>query len=365
MKHLLLSLATIALFLSSPQAQDVQTSIYGYMKLDIAYDTNLSSHGNFIMYVRPQPQQGTTNTLSFTARQTRLGLKLNRENAIGIIELDFYGGGPENKNSIALRKAYVDIPLAATTLRAGQAADIISPLNPTSLNYTVGYGAGNIGYRRPQLALMFNQAPYSFALGITRSLGSDLNNDAITDGDASGVPTIQSRTGLKFSKFAIGASAHYGLMDAPGAEQEEYATWSVTVDGVFELTNNISLKGEAYTGVNTAAYFGAIANHDCVNELQSRGGWINLTIDPKGPLAFSFGGGIDDLCEEERNYLSALPDIRSQNAFEFGLVTYSLSEHTKLGFEVSHWQTEYRNPSPGNVNTAKDLRLHWSVQSAF
>ncbi|MBT5830619.1 MAG: hypothetical protein HOH77_10535, partial [Candidatus Latescibacteria bacterium] len=92
MKHVLFCLSAIALLVHTPQAQDVQTSIYGYMKLDIAYDTNLSSHGNFIMYVRPQPQKGTTNTLSFTARQTRLGLKLNREGAKGIIELDFYGG---------------------------------------------------------------------------------------------------------------------------------------------------------------------------------------------------------------------------------------------------------------------------------
>ena len=92
---------------------------------------------------------------------------------------------------------------------------------------------------------------------------------------------------------------------------------------------------------------------------------MNLTIDPTGPLAFSLGGGIDDLCEEERNYLSALPDIRSQNSFQFGLVTYALSQNTKLGFEISHWQTEYRNPSPSNVSSAQDLRLQWSVQSAF
>ncbi len=364
MKHIILSCLAILVF-SNTHAQELQTSVYGYMKLDIAYDNHLSSHGNFIMYVQPQSQQGNAHTLSFTARQTRLGLKLTRDTTEGIIEIDFYGGGTENKNSLALRKAYVDIPLGPTTLRAGQAIDIIAPLNPTSTNYTVGYGAGNIGYRRPQLAIFINQRPYSFALGITRSLGSDLNNDAIEDGDASGVPTIQTRTGLQFSKFAMGASAHYGRLNAPGAPQEEYATWSINVDGKFDLSSQVAFFGEAYTGVNTAAYYGAIAHHDCVNELKSRGGWINLTYDPNGPLAFSVGGGLDDLCDEENNYLANLPDIRSQNAFEFGLVTYALSSNTKLGFEVSHWQTKYRNPSPNNARTANDLRLQWSVQSAF
>jgi hypothetical protein len=346
-------------------AQELQTSIYGYLKLDIAYDNHLSSHGNFIMYVEPQSQQKSAHTLSFTARQTRLGVQLMRDKTKGIIEIDFYGGGTENKNSLALRKAYVDIPLGPTMLRAGQAIDLIAPLNPTSTNYTVGYGAGNIGYRRPQLAIFITQMPYTFALGITRSLSSDLNADAIPDGDASGVPTIQTRTALQFSKFAIGASAHYGLLNAPGTAQEEYATWSINIDGKFDLSSQITLLGEAYTGVNTAAYYGAISHHDCVNELKSRGGWINLTYDPNGPLAFSLGGGLDDLCDEEKNYLANLPDIRSQNAFEFGLVTYALSSNTQFGFEISHWQTKYRNPSPNNARIANDLRLQWSVQSAF
>lgn len=351
--------------LTTTQAQELQTSLYGYMKLDIAYDNNLSSHGNFIVYVKPQTQNGNSHALSFTARQTRLGLKLNRDNTEGIIEIDFYGGGTENKNSIALRKAYVDIPIGPMTLRAGQAADIISPLNPTSINYTVGYGAGNIGYRRPLLSLTAIKAPYSLTIGVARSLGADLNNDLIDDGEASGLPTVQSRTGLQFSKFALGISGHYGKMEADGAQQEDYDTWSVTFDGKVDFSPTVTLKGEAYRGVNTATYFGAIANHDCTSELESQGGWINLTYNPTGPWAFSLGGGIDDLCDENRTYIATQPDARSKNSYEFGLVTYDLSSRAKIGFEVSHWITEYINLSPGNVTRAKDLRLQWSVQSAF
>lgn len=365
MKILIQLLLCVFLIHPPANAQDINTSFYGYVKVDVAYDSHLSSHGNYIMYVQPQNTSGSPHTLNFTARQSRLGLNLTRNQTKGNVEIDFYGGGTENKNSIALRKAFVDIPVGTAILRAGQASDIISPLTPNTLNYGAGYGAGNIGYRRPQIAILIKNQPYSFALGITRNISSDLNNDTIVDGEASGLPSIQSRTGLQFSRFALGVSAHYGKLEAPGASQEDYATWSVNADAVINFNPQFTLKGEAYTGVNTAVYQGAIANHDCVNELQSQGGWINLTYDIKGPLAFSFGGGFDDLCEEEKFYLANLPDTRAQNTFGFGLITYAISPDTILGFEISHWQTTYRNPSPDNRTESKNLRLQWSVQSNF
>ena len=39
------------------------------------------------------------------------------------------------------------------TILGGQTWDVISPLNPRSLNYSVYWWAGNIGYRRPQVRL--------------------------------------------------------------------------------------------------------------------------------------------------------------------------------------------------------------------
>ena len=49
-----------------------------------------------------------------------------------------------------LRHAYVEVENEDFRLLAGQTWDVISPLNPGMLMYSVGWEAGNIGYRRAQ-----------------------------------------------------------------------------------------------------------------------------------------------------------------------------------------------------------------------
>ena len=73
----------------------------------------------------------------------------------GRVEIDFYGGGAENKSNPMMRHAYLNLdwPKDKFSILAGQTSDVISPLFPDTLNYTVGWWVGNIGYRRPQIRL--------------------------------------------------------------------------------------------------------------------------------------------------------------------------------------------------------------------
>jgi len=338
---------------------------YGYVKVDLAYDNALSSHGNFIMFAKPHPQGQTTHTLNFTARQTRLRLNLIRGRTKGRLEVDFYGGGQENKNHLMLRKAYVDIPLGPINMHAGQTSDIISPLVPSTLNYTVGWGAGNIGYRRPQIQISSDIERFDWAVGIARSIGNDLNGDTVIDGDAAAIPTAQGRLGVQLPNTAFGISAHYGLMDAPGAADDTYCTWSLNADLKVSLGPSLSVLAESYMGVNTGVYFGAILNGDCAHDLKSRGGWLNIQYNPALPWALSFGGGIDDLDNEHRTYINTASDARTRNAFVFGNLTYTLQSNVKTGVEISGWQTHYLNPSPANSVKAQNIRLQWSIQTTF
>ena len=52
-----------------------------------------------------------------------------------------------------MRHAYLklDWPKSRFNIIAGQTSDVISPLYPQTVNYSVGWWTGNIGYRRPQL----------------------------------------------------------------------------------------------------------------------------------------------------------------------------------------------------------------------
>ena len=56
----------------------------------------------------------------------------------------------ENKPTIMLRHAYVEVKDDDFRFLAGQTWDVISPLNPNMLMYSVGWDGGNIGYRRAQ-----------------------------------------------------------------------------------------------------------------------------------------------------------------------------------------------------------------------
>ena len=57
----------------------------------------------------------------------------------GVVEIDFYGGGAENKGQPMMRHAYLQIDWVKEkfSIIADQTWDVISPLNPSVLNYSV------------------------------------------------------------------------------------------------------------------------------------------------------------------------------------------------------------------------------------
>jgi hypothetical protein len=348
--------------------QKTEVNWYGYFKLDLAYDSAVSSHGNFVMYVKPYTEGNETETVNITARQSRIGMNVQKGDTFGKVELDFYGGGAENKNLPVLRKAYLDVPLGSFSLLAGQDSDLISSLVPSTLNYTVGWGAGNIGYRRPQLQLHGEREGTSWAVAIARNISEDLNGDSLPDGDASLVPVLQARLarsfGLEDPRVTVGASGHYGLMDSEGASKDDYNTWSLNGEVTIRISPGAKFLGEYYTGANTGSYFGAIANGNTLTEIRSHGGWANLQIKSSGKTAFSLGGGIDDVTNSDDAF-SGTANARHSNAFLFGNGVYEVQPGVKLGMEISGWRTKYANATPGTDPTAKDVRLQWTVQGSF
>ena len=101
--------------------------VYGYVKLDAAYDSQKTSAGDVMFYVLPKVNGVSDNEFNMTARETRLGLELTGPDmealqTTGKIEADFYGnGGSANSPNLRLRLAYVDVAMAeGTSVRAGQ-----------------------------------------------------------------------------------------------------------------------------------------------------------------------------------------------------------------------------------------------------
>lgn len=352
--------------------------LYGFFKFDAAYDTARTSLGNYARWVDSEMTNSNDDQFNATANQTRFGLKFDGPDLGDLdtsaqVEIDFYGGGAENKANPMMRHAFLqlDWPDSDLSLLAGQTTDIISPLVPSTLNYSVGWWVGNIGYRRPQLRLsknfdLDNDSSFLFQGGVSRTIGDEWGFHPGDTGEDAGFPTLQGRLAyslplLTGKPSTIGVSGHWG--------QEEYDsnnagngndidTWSVNVDLTLPLLEKIVLQGEWFLGENLDAYLGGIAqgvNRTLVSGIETTGGWAALSTGPFDRWTFILGGAIDDPKDNDLN-----AGDRSQNYSIFGNTVYSINQAVQLGFEISYWDTEYKLQDDGD-----SVRLQTSLIYKF
>lgn len=335
----------------------VDLQFYGFVKLDAAYDTAAADPGNFVRWIKLEPGNEDDDQFSMTANQTRLGLWIKGPDdddksleTKGRVEIDFYGGGPENKSRPMLRLAYIDLHWRDSGWRflAGQSFDLISPLFPVTVNYSVQWWAGNVGYRRPQIRLsrdfaLSDSSSLQLAGAITRDIGTTDSIFADIDAGAdAGLPGLQGRLGWKSGSFEIGVSGHwaeeeYDLDDLGNAER--FDSWSANFDLKVPIGEKVTLKAEAYTGLNLASYLGGIGQG--VNllrneEIGDTGGWISLDLGPFGDLTHHIGLTVTDPDDEHLE-----PGNRSFNSSVFWNGFYSLTNHIRFALELSYWNTEY------------------------
>jgi cell division protein FtsB len=351
---------------------------YGYVKADASYDSSRTTPGNFVVYVDSEATRKNDDEFNLTANQTRLGLNISGPSSdtlktSGRVEFDFYGNyASENKAKIQMRHAYLvlDWPKARFSILAGQTSDIISPLVPNTLNYTVLWDAGNIGYRRPQIRLtqvvpMGEKASLKLEGGCSRTIGrTDLTNSE--SGEDAGFPTLQGRVSMTFPFFGpkpttVGVSGHRGTEEYdlnPTGQNVDFDSWSVNLDVTQPVCPWLTIKGELFAGENLDQYFGGIGqgvNTTALKEISAEGGWVAASLGPWSQWSFNVGAGIDSV---DRNDVTA--GGRTQNTSIFGNVLYSLNKHAQVGVEVSQWNTHYRGPGD-----ADDMRAQASFIYKF
>jgi hypothetical protein len=333
---------------------DVQ--FYGYIKLDAAWDSSGVYPGDYVLYTE-SGHEGD-DEFNLTARQTRLGVKIKgpetgNMKTSGVVEGDFYGGaGAENKPNILVRHAYMtfDWPDSQFSVIAGQTSDLFSPLLPNTLNYTVLWDAGNIGYRHPQVRLtkqfrVGDDTTLEVAGAISRTIG-DVETLTFTPGASSGFPTLQSRVGLTFPWFGFkpttaGVSGHWGREQY--SSDEKIDSWSLNLDVLQPICPVVTVKGEAYVGENLDDYFGGIGQGvrtvgGRMHGIGDKGGWFAVTLGPWDPWTFNVGAGIDDVDNEDVN-----TNDRTCNQSLFANALYAVNRNADIGVELSQWRTGYKN----------------------
>jgi hypothetical protein len=339
---------------------DIQ--LYGYIKLDAAYDTDRSSAGNYMRWVESDlDNKGHDNQFNMTANQTRLGAKIsgpenNGLKTSGLVEVDFYGNGTaENKAGLMMRHAYMTLDWVDEhfTILAGQTSDVISPLVPTVLNYSVDWWVGNIGYRRPQIRLtkstaLSDDSDLKIEAAAVRTIGGG-DSTAWTDdgGEDAGQPGVQARVSLNLplggcKPSTLGFSSHWAKEEydtnASGTSRRKYDSWSFNVDLVQPVSKTLNITGEFFTGENLSAYLGGIGqgvNLTTHQEIASNGGWLAASIGPCDKWAFNLGASMEDVKAGDVD-----AGNRTVNSSVFGNAIYTVNKSSTIGFELSQWHTE-------------------------
>ncbi len=350
---------------------------YGYVKLDVAYDGSRSAPGEFAKWAVPE---AADDEVTITLNQTCLGLKLGasgseaRFRAGGRVEVDFYGHVDDPDPRI--RHAYLDFswPEADFDIIVGQTSDVISPLYPSTLNYTVAWWAGNIGFRRPQIRATQRFAAGDDELTVEGAVTHNIYDTKVgsVSAEDSGL-AVQGRLAYSFARAdgppaTLGISGHHAQEKfPPGVTDERCDSWSANLDLSLPLSDRVRLQSELFSGKSLAPYLGGAGQGvdlgsagDDLHGVHSRGGWLALNMAPrpdsKGRPRFNVGVSIDDV---EGDDLS--PGARELNRSVFGNVIYSLmGSRTKgaqtgrppgggqtgrldVGVELSHWTTRYKD----------------------
>ncbi len=281
---------------------DVQ--LYGYIKGDASYDTSRTTAGNYVLYVDSEATRNNDDEFNMTANQTRLGFNINGPasetmKASGKVEFDLYGNyASENKAKLQMRHAYMTLlwPQVDLSLIVGQTWDVVSPLNPNTLNYSVLWDVGNTGYRRPQIRLtkglpLSETVSMKFEGAVARTIGrTDLTGSET--GEDEGFPTVQGRVSITFpfvgpKPTVVGLSGHSGReeydLDVTG-RNVDFDSQGVFFDASVPVTKWLTLQGELFSGKDLDNYYGGIGqgvNTTTLEEIQQQG---RLDRRKPGPL---------------------------------------------------------------------------------
>jgi len=358
---------------------DFKVVPYGSLWGSVIYDTERSFPGPYTLYVYSASDQGESDFVIDT-RRTRIGLDVagpripffaNAESS-GRLEIDFHGAFVvENKPGVLLRHAYGLIKNERFGLLAGQTSDVISPLYPGTLSYSVGWGGGNIGYRRAQVRLdrYLDLAPCWLATlqgSVNQNIISDLTGTAGVRPEATGWPVIEGRLGFTYGPRGkgchpaeFGFSGHIGEQGfdfttagpspfvLPPRDDVRVRTWSFNVDVRIPVTERWGLQGEYFTGENLSTFLGGViqgVSPYTRRPIRACGGWGEVWYDLTPRLHSHAGFGIDDPFDVD------IVEGRSYNHFIFANVSFDVISTFNVGVEVTSWKTLYRDVRPGHTD---------------
>lgn len=361
---------------------DFKVVPYGSIWGSAAHDTQRANPGAFVLWVFSEDQHDY-ETFNLDTRRTRLGLditgpkipRMHNANSRGKVEIDFHGQFvTENQATIQIRHAYAEVYDDHFRLLAGQTSDLISPLVPHTVNYSVGWGGGNIGFRRMQVRYERNLTcsdtlQFTPAVAVCQNVIIDIDPTGQITRATTNWPVIESRVGCTLGPrgagckpVQFGVSGHIGEQgfDIPlTPDQYRVRTWSLNTDVLIPITNRLTFQGEFFTGADLSTFLGGVVqgvNFTRREAIYSTGGWVELGYDVTDDLHWYSGYSVDDPWNDTLSAASA----RSYNQFLYTNAQYDITKKMKVGLELSGWRTQYLGLEAGET-----FRIEFAGQYDF
>jgi hypothetical protein len=355
---------------------------YGILWPNMVYSTERTNPGSYTLWVL----SGSTvpeHEFIVDARTTRLGLDvlgpkiecLNCAQSGGRVEIDFQNQvlSTENKPTIMLRHAYIEVKDEDFRLLGGQTWDVISPLMPGVLNYAVGWDAGNIGYRRAQFRgeryLKFSDVSMLTAqLSVNQQVFADASAPRIA-GEVSNWPIVEGRAAWTIGHrepgcypITLGVSGHIGEEEFDSSiigNDDRRRTWSGNIDLRIPITERLGFQGECQVGENLDSFLGGIGqgvDPTSFNTIRDAGGWFEFWYDWTPCLHSHVGFSLDNPNDHDLHTAGE----RSYNQYYYGNLLYDVTKQFLVGLEVSSWETLYVGQLPGN-----SIRTEFAAKYGF
>ena len=298
--------ALLVCFAASARAEDAKPSpftfaLHGFVSMSAYLQDNVTglSEGQQSLFANTPRLNGDRTSLGFDVRQSRFNFSVKGPQVFGgatpsaVLEFDFmqgFGAGAYGNVSLLnrMRLAYTELNWGNNRLAFGQMNDLLFPQAPVSLShiaFPLGFGTGNIGWRRPAIwgfhTLPIQDMKLEFAWEVGRSQWADTaalyttgtppanttasvgNNTynapfGISDAEASTLPAVEARLTLNSKNFMLWGGGHWNRVDMNGVGSVGGTKLDVVAGsgGLRIALYPITLAGVGFYGKNTGPLVG-------------------------------------------------------------------------------------------------------------
>lgn len=298
--------------------------------------------------------------ISATVQNTRFGFALDPYDFNGKnfsvnarLELDFWSTNNMNISTVVprIRLAYAGIGQKHWRFLAGQEWDLLSPLNPATLNLGGDlWQQGNLGFRRPQLRFTYMH-DVGEASGLEGAVSANLPGNTMSlddNGNSTGLPMFQGRVGywhtLPAGKMWIYLSGAYAQHRNAVASAPRVNNWGLALSLDVPIHKYLKPMGEFHYGFSLGSLLTLASD---TRRQRFLAAWGQIKSEWLSWLETNIGYGIDTL-----NTAQVPANFIKRNQVGFGNILFKPFKVFVIGLEYNYLRTTYQGTGASEANVA-------------